>query len=197
MQINTEDNLPKVLCQQCLADLTYVHEFIKKCQKSDETLRKTSLNCNENVLWIKTEEPDEVPLETENNIVEEKNDIKSEIEKKQLGTAYCDYCNLQFKDLDEFREHKKTVKHPLPRNHECSQCHKKFRSPNLLTEHIRTHTKERPFGCNLCSATFNNKCNLRRHVVRHCGGKPREKQYNCEYCGKGKIGFMGWFNDRS
>lgn len=85
LQIDEEDILPKNLCQKCLSDLTFVHDFIIKCQKSEEILQ-TSLASNENAITynknieIKIEEHDlqsESEIKTENTVVDEEYDEES------------------------------------------------------------------------------------------------------------------------
>lgn len=46
---------------------------------------------------------------------------------------------------------------------------------------MRTHTKEKPYSCEQCKASFSEKSNLNRHIRIHGTDRP----YKCEICGKG------------
>ena len=45
----------------------------------------------------------------------------------------------------------------------CKYCDKTFPKPSQLTRHVRVHTGERPFKCQDCSKSFNQKGALLIH----------------------------------
>ena len=57
----------------------------------------------------------------------------------------------------------------INRKHLCDVCGKSFGKKAILTEHIRTHTKEKPFICPYegCGKAFSEKGNMTIHYKRH------------------------------
>ena len=48
----------------------------------------------------------------------------------------------------------------------CLYCRKCFKSTAHLRDHLRTHTKERPFSCDQCNKRFSQKSNLMTHIKK-------------------------------
>ena len=48
--------------------------------------------------------------------------------------------------------------------HECDVGEKVFQSPSLLTRHMRTHTKEKPYKCDVCEKRYRYAQSLRYHT---------------------------------
>ncbi|XP_012159664.1 homeotic protein spalt-major isoform X2 [Ceratitis capitata] len=49
----------------------------------------------------------------------------------------------------------------------CGICFKTFPCHSALEIHYRSHTKERPFKCNICDRGFTTKGNLKQHMLTH------------------------------
>ncbi len=61
-------------------------------------------------------------------------------------------------------------------------CMKQYSCKSRLIIHIRTHSGEKPFKCNVCNKSFNEKGNLKIHMRIHTGEKP----YACNFEGCAK-----------
>eukprot|EP00035_Acanthoeca_spectabilis_P021366 m.437819 g.437819 ORF g.437819 m.437819 type:complete len:319 (-) comp18164_c0_seq1:188-1144(-) len=63
---------------------------------------------------------------------------------------------------------------------ECEWCQKPFKYPSQLKEHIRVHTREKPYPCTFCSKAFSHSSALTQHERIHTGEKP----FKCQHCDK-------------
>lgn len=61
---------------------------------------------------------------------------------------------------------------------ECPHCHMTFARPSYLVDHMRIHTTERRYICQICQRGFTQSGNLQRHLRMHEGIRP----YQCTVC---------------
>lgn len=78
----------------------------------------------------------------------------------------CHICNKDFIRNDRLKKH---ILHdhegvPKPRDHICPYCGKGFTTQSILSNHIRTHTGERPYECEYCQTCFRQPTALKTHI---------------------------------
>lgn len=88
----------------------------------------------------------------------------------------CNICEAKFKLPQHLRVHNKT--HTGIKPFKCSICNATFAAKYTLILHERTHTKEKPFECTLCKFRFTQPSSLKTHLRIHTGEKP----FECTEC---------------
>ncbi|CAL8114452.1 unnamed protein product [Orchesella dallaii] len=81
----------------------------------------------------------------------------------------CETCGKVFKNAVKLKQHKSyTHTDPSEWKFLCEEegCGKRCWSRQKLREHMRTHTKERPFVCDFCGETYRYRQYLRTHLAK-------------------------------
>ncbi|CAB3246545.1 unnamed protein product [Arctia plantaginis] len=89
---------------------------------------------------------------------------------------YCSHCDRHFLNRTRYVEHVRYNHEGAKkeRNKLCNVCGRGFATNRILANHIRTHSGERPFECEHCSAKFTQKHSMLSHVKYiHMKGKRR------------------------
>ena len=78
--------------------------------------------------------------------------------------------------------------HTGERPFKCDLCDFSIMDKSFLTKHIRTHTGEGPFKCDLCNySCVYSKSDLMKHTRTHTSEKPYKLEL-CDYCSAQKFG---------
>lgn len=170
LTIRSDDNLPKFICKSCSILLETAYQFKVLCANSEQKyvgmFDSEAHLCSDNV------EIDEFPkLQVFVDSLEEKNILETNIQSKEnhktdnishvneKGIELKNECDL----LDNIDDHLKfaliTVEedasHKMNNSiHEtetitlhCDHCKKTYLSKNALITHMRSHTSDRPYMC--------------------------------------------------
>lgn len=100
--------------------------------------------------------------------------------------AKCKKCRKVFRDDAELTVHleahrQRQLNSKKIRTYICPYCGKNCNVNSALKIHIRTHTGEKPFKCDICDARFIQSINLKRHVLSY---HKNDEPYACNICGK-------------
>ncbi|CAL8080189.1 unnamed protein product [Orchesella dallaii] len=77
----------------------------------------------------------------------------------------CETCGFATKNMQMLKSHI-INKHTGVRNQVCAECGKKFLLPCHLRVHMRSHTKEKPYQCEVCGLRVTQLATLDRHRMK-------------------------------
>ena len=106
--------------------------------------------------------------------------LQEEIEEIQLGVSEhplqgTDHVHVAEGDL--IKEHQRIRRQARPLL-KCSKCHKRYRNPTLLLQHVRLHRGSTVYRCGQCEETFKELNKFLDHRATHPPLRKRRKAYD-------------------
>ncbi|XP_043214713.1 zinc finger protein 184-like [Amphibalanus amphitrite] len=106
--------------------------------------------------------------------------VYDQIQETEHGTFRCMICSIERKSKNQMFYHI-SMKHKALDGHKCETCGKAFFTDTARRVHERTHTGERPYGCDFCARRFRQQADLNAHVMSI---HTQERPYRCRFCSK-------------
>lgn len=193
--INTNERFPNSICPECESNLVITYEFFVLYKKSEEYF----VSCVNNIIAEVKEEPFRIEvIQIAENIEFSDDGIKTEPYDRNMDDEDDDalvdgmsnHSNEFFlkseinSDEDCSENHQETpVRHSTSRtktndDYQCEECDKIFPTAHQLSQHLVSHSEDRPFACTQCKFKFKRKGDLKRHLLKHTG----KKVFVCELC---------------
>ena len=86
---------------------------------------------------------------------------------------FCHHCDLSFLQESEYLSHLKVHEKEFVFNFRCNFCEYKSNCPNDFKKHSQVHfLKNYKFSCNLCEYKTNRHADLKRHSFVHSQERP-------------------------
>ncbi|XP_022835216.1 zinc finger protein 93-like isoform X2 [Spodoptera litura] len=98
--------------------------------------------------------------------------------------AYCNICNVQYKNIYVYRNHLKSSANHTEKVYSCPECSKKFASKVYWTNHYNFyHLRKSQYKCDSCDKVFISDWRLKNHKQIH-HGLSRTRDHACDLCTK-------------
>ncbi|XP_023331274.1 zinc finger and BTB domain-containing protein 14 [Eurytemora carolleeae] len=137
--------------------------FCRKSVEQDLTENELVQGSNSSLLCQETQliSKDDITDLTADDVEE----FEYDEEISEIGGEFTE--TEQYFDYENQTSNPSAVKHKKPivlKAFQCGMCEMSFDQKWLLKRHYRTHTRERPFRCTLCSRNFSLRDSCIRHI---------------------------------
>ncbi|KAH0619374.1 hypothetical protein JD844_019423 [Phrynosoma platyrhinos] len=107
--------------------------------------------------------------------------------RKPYKCDECDYTSVYKKDVIRHsavhnRDKKKRVDPPPKRSSfPCPICTRVYSMQKRLTQHMKTHSSEKPHMCDKCGKSFKKRYTFKMHLLTHIQAVAN-RRFKCEFC---------------
>ena len=91
----------------------------------------------------------------------------------------CDICSKIFLNVHQLSLHETVIHYGGHKARECNVCGETFPSPSWLVEHMKLHSKEKPYKCNVCGKAYAQERVFKAHEKLHA---TEVKEIKCQFC---------------
>lgn len=120
-----------------------------------------------------------------NGILRRHIDTHNQVKRHSCAVCGTKYSNKESLVIHKLREGHYNHDDPdVAKSVQCDFCDRRFPSAThkSYVQHLRTHTGEKPYQCNICGRQFSEQSNMKTHELIH----REEKPFLC-VCGKGFV----------
>uniref|UniRef100_UPI003AABC951 uncharacterized protein znf335 n=1 Tax=Centroberyx gerrardi TaxID=166262 RepID=UPI003AABC951 len=106
---------------------------------------------------------------------------------KPFKCEECDYSSVYRKDVIRHsavhnkEKKRKTELAPKVSQFPCPVCHRVYPMQKRLTQHMKTHSAEKPHMCDKCGKSFKKRYTFKMHLLTHIQSLGDSK-FKCEFC---------------
>ncbi|XP_053309751.1 zinc finger protein 335 [Spea bombifrons] len=99
----------------------------------------------------------------------------------------CDYTSVYKKDVIRHsavhKQERKTTNDLVtkPTSYPCPVCNRVYNMQKRLTQHLKTHSAEKPHMCDKCGKAFKKRYTFKMHLLTHLQSVDNSR-YKCEFC---------------